>query len=102
MTSALRRLATTAFRLAAFTAAHVTERPPAARAQPRQRWGRLIGLGLGGCLVGLSWKSVCGCGLGPQRIGVIPKLIHYWLLKRPRWHLHFTPTSASWLNLIEG
>jgi len=24
-----------------------------------------------------------------------------WLLKRPRYHLHFTPTSASWLNLIE-
>lgn len=22
--------------------------------------------------------------------------------KRKRWHLHFTPTSASWLNLIEG
>jgi transposase len=22
--------------------------------------------------------------------------------KRARWHLHFTPTSASWLNLIEG
>lgn len=22
--------------------------------------------------------------------------------KRSRWHLHFTPTSASWLNLIEG
>lgn len=21
---------------------------------------------------------------------------------RQRWHLHFTPTSASWLNLIEG
>ncbi|WP_159351537.1 IS630 family transposase [Roseomonas harenae] len=30
------------------------------------------------------------------------KLIHDWLLKRPRWHLHFTPTSASWLNLVEG
>jgi transposase len=29
------------------------------------------------------------------------KLVHDWLLKRPRWHLHFTPTSASWLNLIE-
>lgn len=29
-------------------------------------------------------------------------LIHVWLLKRPRWHLHFTPTSASWLNLVEG
>ena len=23
------------------------------------------------------------------------KLIHDWLLKRPRFHLHFTPTSAS-------
>jgi transposase len=29
-------------------------------------------------------------------------LIQEWLLKRPRWHLHFTPTSASWLNLVEG
>ena len=28
-------------------------------------------------------------------------LIHRWLLKRPRFHLHFTPTSASWLNLVE-
>lgn len=27
-----------------------------------------------------------------------------WLAhpKRQRWHLHFTPTSASWLNLVEG
>jgi len=30
------------------------------------------------------------------------KIIHDWLIKRPRWHLHFTPTSASWLNLVEG
>ncbi len=22
--------------------------------------------------------------------------------RRARWHLHFTPTSSSWLNLIEG
>ena len=29
------------------------------------------------------------------------KLIHDWLVKRPRFHLHFTPTSASWLNLVE-
>lgn len=29
------------------------------------------------------------------------KLVHDWLLKRPSWHLHFTPTSASWLNLVE-
>jgi transposase len=30
------------------------------------------------------------------------RLIHDWLVKRPRWRLHFTPTSASWLNLVEG
>jgi transposase len=24
-----------------------------------------------------------------------------WLIKHPRFHLHFTPTSASWLNLVE-
>lgn len=28
-------------------------------------------------------------------------LIHRWLAKRPRFHLHFTPTSASWINLVE-
>jgi transposase len=27
--------------------------------------------------------------------------IRRWLAKRPRYHLHFTPTSASWLNLVE-
>jgi len=26
--------------------------------------------------------------------------IRRWLAKRPRFHLHFTPTSASWLNLV--
>jgi hypothetical protein len=25
--------------------------------------------------------------------------IHQWLLKHPRFHLHFTPTSSSWMNL---
>jgi transposase len=24
-----------------------------------------------------------------------------WLKKHPRFHLHFTPTSASWLNMVE-
>ena len=24
-----------------------------------------------------------------------------WFAKRPRFHIHFTPTSASWLNLVE-
>lgn len=29
------------------------------------------------------------------------KLIQEWLLKHPRFHLHFIPTSSSWLNLVE-
>ena len=28
-------------------------------------------------------------------------LIKNWLLKRPRVHVHFTPTYGSWLNLVE-
>lgn len=24
-----------------------------------------------------------------------------WLAARPRWHVHFTPTYSSWLNLVE-
>lgn len=27
--------------------------------------------------------------------------VKIWLAKHPRFHLHFTPTSSSWLNLIE-
>ena len=29
------------------------------------------------------------------------KLIRGWLAKRPRYHVHFTPTSASWINQVE-
>jgi transposase len=29
------------------------------------------------------------------------KLIRDWFLKRPRYHVHFTPTSGSWLNQVE-
>ena len=29
------------------------------------------------------------------------RLVHDWLVKRPRFRVHFTPTSASWLNLVE-
>ena len=27
--------------------------------------------------------------------------IHRWLARRPRFHLHFTPTSSSWINMVE-
>ena len=29
------------------------------------------------------------------------KAIRDWLAKRPRYHVHFTPTSASWINQVE-
>jgi transposase len=28
-------------------------------------------------------------------------IIRNWLMKRPRFHVHFTPTSTSWINLVE-
>src|SRR5665811_355443 len=28
--------------------------------------------------------------------------VRQWLTRHPRWTFHFTPTSASWLNAIEG
>jgi hypothetical protein len=27
--------------------------------------------------------------------------IRQWLPKHPRFHLHFTPASSSWMNLVE-
>jgi transposase len=31
----------------------------------------------------------------------LPK-VRQWLARHPRWTFHFTPTSASWLNAVEG
>jgi transposase len=28
--------------------------------------------------------------------------VHRWLLRHPRYHVHFTPTGASWMNLVEA
>jgi transposase len=28
--------------------------------------------------------------------------VREWLADHPRWVIHFTPTSASWLNAVEG
>jgi hypothetical protein len=27
--------------------------------------------------------------------------VQEWLSKHPRFNMHFTPTSASWLNMVE-
>ncbi len=28
-------------------------------------------------------------------------IVRRWFAKRPRFHLHFTPTSSSWINMVE-
>jgi transposase len=28
--------------------------------------------------------------------------VRQWLARHPRWTFHFTPTSVSWLNAVEG
>lgn len=29
------------------------------------------------------------------------QMIRDWFAKRPHWHVHFTPTSSSWINQVE-
>jgi transposase len=29
------------------------------------------------------------------------QVIRNWFARRPRWHAHYTPTSASWINQVE-
>jgi hypothetical protein len=48
---------------------------------------------------GDHWRVKCGI-----------RLLHFaaeggiiqWLGRHPRWTFHFTPTSASWINAVEG
>ena len=39
--------------------------------------------------------------LQPIRATHKTRIVHNWLVRRPRFHLHITPASASWRNLIE-
>lgn len=38
----------------------------------------------------------------PEEEGKDPAAVLKWLANHPRWTFHFTPTSASWLNAVEG
>ena len=40
------------------------------------------------------------CGVGNYATHKTPK-IKAWLTRRPHYHVHFTPTSASWINQVE-
>jgi len=36
-----------------------------------------------------------------ERVAAMRAEVKAWLAKHPRFHMHFTPTSSSWLNLVE-
>ena len=38
-------------------------------------------------------------GFGIHQSGSTP--VRAWLARRPRYHIHYTPTYASWLNQVE-
>jgi transposase len=40
---------------------------------------------------------ICDNNYGTHKHANVKK----WLAKHPRFHLHFIPTSSSWLNLVE-
>ena len=37
-----------------------------------------------------------------QFVDALAPNVRAWLDAHPRFHLHFVPTSSSWLNLVEG
>ena len=48
------------------------------------------------CLTDLSLLRA-EAAKGPERVQKVQR----WLKRHPRFHVHFTPTSASWLNRVE-
>jgi hypothetical protein len=66
------------------------------RAEPRRECLPLFRF----LLTSLTGPSRC---LSPQRPSRWAKLIglYRWLARHPHFHLHFAPTGASWINLVE-
>src|SRR3954452_1351378 len=51
---------------------------------------------------GLVANHAIGADLADDRVAVVLCVDQTWLARHPRVHLHFTPTSGSWLNLVEA
>jgi hypothetical protein len=53
-------------------------------------------------------RDVIGLYVSPSAHAIVNYATHkhpkvrQWLVRHPRWTFHFTPTSASWLNAVEG
>src|SRR6185295_5347976 len=51
------------------------------------------------CAEGIASKEVAAeLGLHEHTVG---KWRRTWLARRPHYYVHFTPTSASWINQVE-
>lgn len=54
----------------------------------------------------MKWAGPhAGQARGPRRVGDLSAhkapVVRRWSIRPPRVHFHFTPTYASWLNLVE-
>ena len=50
-------------------------------------------------------KSAMEAAIGPRPMADAAHKhvkVRAWLARHPRWTFHFTPTSSSWLNAVEG
>ena len=54
-----------------------------------------------GRLVGALLYLVVAAALGTNYAAHKTPEVRAWLAKHPRFHLHFTPKGASWMNLVE-
>src|SRR5436853_6815775 len=50
----------------------------------------------------LATADGCGATEIMRRSGKAKPVVWRWQARHPRWTFHFTPTSASWLNAVEG
>ena len=45
--------------------------------------------------------GLCPRAVSYTHLDVYKRQVQDWLAKHPRFNMHFTPTSASWLNMVE-
>ena len=67
--------------------------------------GKAIHVILDKSMVSRPSIPLCEAGVGSKpTTGAVHKhaKVRGWLARHPRWTFHFTPTSASWLNAVEG
>ena len=81
---------------------------PSGRCCRTSRAAQMLQASPGGRVLELSQRDRCSSSRRaryPYRHGQLrdpqnPK-IKAWLARRPHYHVHFTPTSASWINQVE-